>query len=1703
MKNLLKLLTVILALTLSLGIFAACGHTHDFATLKYDATGHWYECSCGEKTSNDAHKGGTATETAKAVCQVCNQEYGELGAHAHDFSEQVVSELYLKEEAKCESKAIYYFSCACGEKGTKTFEDGEALGHSYTAVVTAPKCEVRGYTTYVCECGNSYVDDYVDAIGHDFVEIVSNGDGTHSKVCANDENHVYTENCTGGIAVCEDQAICEVCESTYGNVPGHDYTRVVTPATCSDKGYTTYICSCGESYVGNYVDATGHVYVPYIEPATCLYDGYVYHICACGESAPTDVIPMLPHEYTDWEDIGYGYAAKYCVNGCNDTIIAKLISEKVLYSAADKSFDLDSLKAGLKEIGVVINSLDDIDSYVINGEEVQELDLDVIINKNGTARGDDDFAEAQTVLFYIDGELYCCLDVYAYTKLIDEASDLDYFRFDYANAGLPHHNGYYLVTKNIDASAYVMKDHVFASGVIYPGSDDKGAGFEGVFDGNGYVISNVTTVRNGIFGWINEGATIKNIAFTNVAIKGSSYPTLFAHGLDSETRNGINKPTTLSNIYVSVDSMASESGVLINNGVSIHGTQYHNIIVEWTNFGDKELGWINTSGGRFGTIVDFTVTGGAYANMFNNVYTITSSPVVAFRSATILTVASNLVTANPDGSYTALDANLQALVNSYNIKLTDKMVAEGIKSYYTEADMIADYKANAASYATFNDCWVVKGGMVYWKEVYYNSFDLKVTKGNDVVEGDIVLSDKDTTLSFDIVDIGGNVIPSTITVNSDAIILAGNTIKLAEKPFKNASYEVTISANIDGVEIVETVTIAVIPKGIDVNSVVNYSAADKTLDFDAINDELGTQFSAEDVVYYTLGNATEEKVGAFELPVLISGIGRTRAIEPQVVRLLIEDEIYVLNNVMAYTQVIDEAEDLKLFTLTGATTDNPYNAVDGYYILANDIDASALVLNDHVFMSGAQYPGNGFSADQGFIGVLDGQGYIIDGLAVKNAGLFGNTNAPIIKNIAFTNATLSGYYPTLFAQTITRSKTPENQFTGHDALLQNIYISIKSATAGGCKRVGVLASQTLAAVVKLQNVVVEYANVSAEIQAQYEAGNDFYMLGTSQNSMAASTTMYENCYAISTAPVLQRKAMPGFAQNQVEYTLTGSKVTAVGAVIDPQVTEVLNRCGKTLAVDHVLVGLKAYADYSAMAAANNDLTSFDSKYWTVSNGVVYWNGTYANQVKAVLRDAEGNKVSNVVLDSADTKLTYGFEDATHTLAGATITAPEGIKVEGNVISLASAPAGKGEYEVSISIVVEGRTLTDTITIAYTNEKVIAGKVLYSAADKALDLTSLNAAGVEIESLADIDGYVVEDEAAEELELEVVVTGEGRKRVVDTAQIVKLSIGDKVYVLSNVYAYTKVIDEAEDLKVFTLTGATTENPYNMVDGYYVLAKNIDASELVLAEHTFISGAVYPGNGYSADNGFEGVLDGQGYTIDGLALKSNGLFGQTQHSVIKNIAFTNVSLSGNYKTVFAHNINRGKLPGNSFSGKDEVLFENVYISVASVATGTARVGILANNNMYTGTTLKNVVVEYLAYEEHVQANIAAGRAFYMLGCPNKDNAATSAVAGTAEYTDVYTISKAPVLAHKLRPGIAINQIECIYTSNKITAVGNITDADTADYVELLNVSVDLNNLMYGVKAYDDYSAMAADTANDYTSFSADYWTISNGVPTWKNL
>ena len=100
----------------------------------------------------------------------------------------------------------------------------------------------------------------------------------------------------------------------------HSYKDVVTAPTCTEKGYTTHTCACGDSYVDTYVDALGHAWdngKVTKEPTETETGVKTFTCTRCGETK-TETIPAtgsvdVTEMFTDvshsWADDGI----RYCV----------------------------------------------------------------------------------------------------------------------------------------------------------------------------------------------------------------------------------------------------------------------------------------------------------------------------------------------------------------------------------------------------------------------------------------------------------------------------------------------------------------------------------------------------------------------------------------------------------------------------------------------------------------------------------------------------------------------------------------------------------------------------------------------------------------------------------------------------------------------------------------------------------------------------------------------------------------------------------------------------------------------------------------------------------------------------------------------------------------------------------------------------------------------------------------------------------------------------------------------------------------------------------------------------------------------------------------------------------------------------------------------------------------------------------------------
>ena len=241
-----------------------------------------YKCCGATAVESEECSGGTATCKTKAKCALCNGEYGELNAANHESDEFVytanndgthkkaykccgatveASEECSGGAATCVAKAICEH-CG-GEYGELSSEhvwatelSHDETNHWYACTVegcTAKKDEAAHLgdpatckTKSVCSaCGTEYGE--LNAENHESADFTytSNGNGTHKKenACCGAVASA-NEECSGGAATCVKKAVCEHCGGEYGEFSTeHAYADGMDT---SDKEYDYKKCVCGQ-----------------------------------------------------------------------------------------------------------------------------------------------------------------------------------------------------------------------------------------------------------------------------------------------------------------------------------------------------------------------------------------------------------------------------------------------------------------------------------------------------------------------------------------------------------------------------------------------------------------------------------------------------------------------------------------------------------------------------------------------------------------------------------------------------------------------------------------------------------------------------------------------------------------------------------------------------------------------------------------------------------------------------------------------------------------------------------------------------------------------------------------------------------------------------------------------------------------------------------------------------------------------------------------------------------------------------------------------------------------------------------------------------------------------------------------------------------------------------------------------------------------
>ena len=240
-------------------------HTHTYGTTySSDSTGHWKTCTeCGANGEFSKHTGGTATCTAKAVCETCDQPYGELGAHK-------LTKTDAKAATCTEAGNEAYWTCSgCGkyfsdENGINEIEKDswvlKTLGHDMTKTdAKEATCTEDGNNEYyTCSrCGGVFKDEAgtqattvvtetLKKLGHDW----SNKNG----ICARCDAKCTETHKPG--------TTCSVCHkyTSYPYVPGAptypasapavpNGTVTVSPANASKGANVTVTVKPNEGYV--------------------------------------------------------------------------------------------------------------------------------------------------------------------------------------------------------------------------------------------------------------------------------------------------------------------------------------------------------------------------------------------------------------------------------------------------------------------------------------------------------------------------------------------------------------------------------------------------------------------------------------------------------------------------------------------------------------------------------------------------------------------------------------------------------------------------------------------------------------------------------------------------------------------------------------------------------------------------------------------------------------------------------------------------------------------------------------------------------------------------------------------------------------------------------------------------------------------------------------------------------------------------------------------------------------------------------------------------------------------------------------------------------------------------------------------------------------------------------------------------------------
>lgn len=216
--------------------------------------------------------------------------------------------------------------------------------HSYTAQTVAPTCTQPGYTSYLCACGDHYQDQPVDALGHAWSDwqVV-----TEPTVETEGLQQRYCSRCSAS-----DSSTIEKLSPPHT----HDYRKEKVAATCTEGGYTRYLCACGEYYDEQTSQPKGHTWENWTVSVlpTHLQEGQRRRLCSvCGE-AEVEMLDFLPYE------------GAFVIVTWPETIGRNMVGTVIILGTPGVEYDIDVYyKSGASSAKGLENQIADENGYVI------------------------------------------------------------------------------------------------------------------------------------------------------------------------------------------------------------------------------------------------------------------------------------------------------------------------------------------------------------------------------------------------------------------------------------------------------------------------------------------------------------------------------------------------------------------------------------------------------------------------------------------------------------------------------------------------------------------------------------------------------------------------------------------------------------------------------------------------------------------------------------------------------------------------------------------------------------------------------------------------------------------------------------------------------------------------------------------------------------------------------------------------------------------------------------------------------------------------------------------------------------------------------------------------------------------------------------------------------------------------------------------